>query len=145
MVYLGPKEELDALMAASGLTGFPGARYASVERDVPGSRWWLVNNRFPPVCRMGADLSIEQRLEVGSKIYNRDRKAGKISSGYFRQLVPMSGWKQLQKLMTDDGGVSLEPRCFQFKAYGAFFDTVADDATPFPHRKVRNMCLWTPL
>jgi hypothetical protein len=146
LVYLGPKQQLDALMATSGLTGFPGARYASVECDVVGSRWWLTNNRFPPVCRPGEDLSIVQRLEVGSKIFVKNRKAEKTASGYFRQLVPMSGWRELHKIMTEDGGVDLPNRCFQFKAYGAFMDTVPEDATPFPHRKVRHSiklaCLW---
>jgi hypothetical protein len=138
LVYLGPKQQLDALMAnASGLTGFPGARYASVECDVVGSRWWLVNNRFPPVCKRDYDQSIVQRLEVGNRVF-KDRKADKLGSGYFRELLPAAAWKELQGLMLERRGVGLQTRLFLFKAFGGFLDTVPDDATPFPHRKVRD-------
>jgi hypothetical protein len=145
LVYLGPKQQLDALMYnVSGLTGFPGARYASVDCDVVGTRWWLVNSRFPPVCKRDWDQSIVERMNTTNRI-SKDRKADKLASGYFRELIPAAGWKELQALMLERRGVGLQARLFQFKAFGGYLETVPDHATPFPHRKVRarQLCFCT--
>jgi hypothetical protein len=143
LIYVGRKRQLDALMYnVSGLTGFPGSAYASVECDVPGARWWLSNNQFPPVCGVNADLSMMQRVTGGNKLA-KERQADKWSSGFFRAYVPAAGWKELASLMENWGGVGVVVRAFQFKAYGGYMSTVADDATPFPHRKVRHSRCWT--
>jgi hypothetical protein len=51
LVHLGPRQQLDRLVAESGLAALPGGSYAAVECDTLGSRGWLaINGAAGQVC-----------------------------------------------------------------------------------------------
>lgn len=76
LYHLGPLAELQALVAASGLAGLPGASFVSCACDALTSRGWLATNNQPdPFCSSG-NIAVPQRADPGGALM-QDREASK--------------------------------------------------------------------
>lgn len=76
LYHLGPLGELQALVAASGLAGLPGASFVLCACDALTSRGWLATNNQPdPFCSSG-NIAVPQRADPGGALM-QDREGSK--------------------------------------------------------------------